>query len=35
MFAFDFMESYLFPSFMIVMALIVVGIGALAMKGGK
>jgi hypothetical protein len=29
------METYLFPSFVIVMLLLVAGIGGLAVKGGK
>lgn len=35
MFALDYMESYLLPSFLIVMAFIIVAIGLLAVKGGK
>ena len=35
MFAFDYMETLLFPSFLIFMALIIAGVGVLAVKGGK
>jgi len=35
MFELDYMESYLLPSFLIFMVLIAVGIGALALRGGK
>jgi hypothetical protein len=35
MFEFSYMETYLFPSFVIVMLFLVAGIGALVVKGGK
>jgi hypothetical protein len=35
MFEFDYMEALLFPSFLIFMALVIAGIGFLAVKGGK
>ena len=35
MFELDYMESYLLPVFIIFMTLVVLGIGALARKGGQ
>jgi hypothetical protein len=35
MFALDYMESYLLPSFFIVMAIVIAGVSVLAIKGGK
>ena len=35
MFELDYMESYLLPVFIIFMAVIIVGIGALARKGSQ
>ena len=35
MFELDYMESYLLPVFVIFMTFVIVGIGALARKGGK